>query len=91
MKRLYIIHESAWESPVQFDHSSGPLWSSFEGKGCCWWDLGKGFVELARGGCPPSPSGKGKDAAARNASYTGSRAQAFLCSSHGTAQVCIGS
>jgi hypothetical protein len=47
MKRLYIIHESAWESPVQFDHSSGPLWSSFEGKGCCWWDLGKGFRIVA--------------------------------------------
>jgi hypothetical protein len=47
MKRLYLVHESAWESPVDFDYSSGPLWHAFEGKGCCWWSLGSGYRLVA--------------------------------------------
>ena len=43
MKRYYIIHESDWESPVEFMYSSGSLWQAFEGKGCAWWDLGNGM------------------------------------------------
>lgn len=42
MKRFYLIHESAWESPAEFHLSTGPLWHCFEGKGCSWWDLGGG-------------------------------------------------
>lgn len=43
MKRCYMIHESAWESQVQFAYTTAPLWHSFEGKGCTWIDLPDGY------------------------------------------------